>query len=155
MRSVLFVCTGNICRSPTAEAVFRSYVRDLDLAEECVRYDSVGIQGYHIGESPDDRSIKVAEGHGIDMSGLFARQLGMSDFDDFDFLIAMDKGHESAMHNMCNNEGQRAKVKLLLDYCEDCRGMDVPDPYYGAMDGFERTYNLIDKGVKALIKAEF
>lgn len=152
MRSVLFVCTGNICRSPTAEGVFREYVRRL--GHDDVHYDSAGTHGYHVGEAPDHRSVEMAQRYGIDMAGLFARQIKQSDFEEFDFLIAMDKGHERAMHAMCRNEMQRAKVKLLLDYCEEHRGMDVPDPYYGEMDGFERTYALIEKGVKSFIEQE-
>ncbi len=152
MRSVLFVCTGNICRSPTAEGVFREYIRRS--GRDDVRYDSAGMHGYHVGEAPDRRSVKTAQGHGTDMNDLFARQIKQSDFDEFDFLIAMDKGHERAMHAMCRSEVQRVKVKLLLDYCAEHRGMDVPDPYYGEMDGFERTYALIEKGVKSFIEQE-
>lgn len=152
MPSFLFVCTGNICRSPTAEAVFRDRVAILGVD---VHYDSAGTHGYHIGESPDFRSIEVAQGHKIDMGGLLSRKLEQSDFDRFDYLIAMDKGHEQDMLGLCLCDGHRQKVRLLLDYHSDYRGMDVPDPYYGDLKGFEHSYALIEQGVDALIEAVF
>ncbi|PCK00224.1 MAG: protein-tyrosine-phosphatase [Zetaproteobacteria bacterium] len=149
MLSFLFVCTGNICRSPMAEAIFRNRMRISGLD---VQYDSAGTHGYHIDEAPDRRSIVVAQAHDIDMAGLFSRRLERSDFDHFDYLIAMDKGHEKVMVNLSADENHRQKVKLLLDYHSDYRGMDVPDPYYDDMKGFEHTYNLIEQGIDALIK---
>ncbi len=152
MKSVLFVCTGNICRSPTAEAIFRDRVLNNGLE---ATYDSVGVQGYHVDEAPDHRSIVVAESHGIPMGDLAARKLDIGDFDRFDLLIAMDRGHQSSMLAMGKNDGHRSKVKLLLDYHKDYCGMDVPDPYYGDMLGFEQTYKLIEKGIDALIYRHF
>ena len=152
MKSILFVCTGNICRSPTAEAVFRDRVLDKGFK---VVHDSVGTHGYHVGEAPDHRSIEMAQSHGISMDDLVARKLDMKDFDRFDLLIAMDKGHKSAMIKLCRNEDYRSKVKLLLDYHENHIGVDVPDPYYGGVADFERTYKLIEKGIDALIAEHF
>ena len=152
MASILFVCTGNICRSPTAEGLFRHRVNELGLN---ATYDSAGTHGYHVGEAPDYRSIEMAESKGVNMDGLSARKLILGDFDSFDFLIAMDKGHERIMREFSPIMEHQERVKLLLDYHEDYQGMDVPDPYYGDMRGFEHTYNLIEKGIDAMIKEIF
>ncbi|MGH1455232.1 MAG: low molecular weight protein-tyrosine-phosphatase [Alphaproteobacteria bacterium] len=146
--SVLFVCTGNICRSPTAEGVFRARVQ-----ERCLdfSYDSCGTHGYHVGEGADERSVAAALKYGVDMSDLRARQLHTSDFEVFDYLIAMDKGHERIMRGMCPPE-YLGKIKILLNYTDDFYGMDVPDPYYGSLKGFDEVYVIIEAGVNRMIE---
>ncbi len=146
--SFLFVCTGNICRSPTAEAVFRKKVRSLDLP--CV-YDSCGTHGYHAGEGADPRAVEAAFRYGVDMSDLRARQLEKSDFERFDYLIAMDEGHVRIMKGICPVEYQR-KIRLLLGYTDKFNGMDVPDPYYGSLRGFDEVYQIIEAGIDGLVK---
>lgn len=148
MVSVLFLCTGNICRSPTAEAVFRKIVNERGLTES-VSHDSAGTHGYHIGEKPDFRSCDVSIKHGVNMSDLVARKFLRKDFDDFDYIVAMDSGHKKFARQM-KHVGAKAQVVLLLDYDPDYTGQDVPDPYYGGTQDFLHTYKLIDLGVRAL-----
>lgn len=147
MKSVLFVCTGNICRSPTADALLRHEIKKKKLN---LYSDSCGIHGYHIGEAPDSRSVKIAAQHGVDMSGLRARKLEPEDFEKFDILVAMDNGHKRDMLQIAPHE-YRDKVKLFLDYVDGCHGQDVPDPYYGDLDGFIRCYDLVEAGVDRLL----
>lgn len=147
MKSVLFVCTGNICRSPSADAIFRH------LAEEKshdILIDSVGTYGYHVGEPPDHRSIEIASGKGIEMSFLRARKLERNDFEKFDILFAMDNGHLETMQSLCPDEYTH-KLRLFLDGLEGYEGQDVPDPYYGSMRDFEETFDLIYRGCEALL----
>jgi protein-tyrosine phosphatase len=146
--SVLFVCTGNICRSPTAEAVFRQIV-DKRAAGQNVTHDSAGTHGYHIGDPPDYRSVAVARSNGILMDDLRARKIDVTDFERFSHIVAMDKGHEDAINRM-RPQGARAQVSLLLDHHADHKRKDVPDPYYGTLQDFEHTYSLILQGVEAL-----
>jgi protein-tyrosine phosphatase len=147
--SFLFVCTGNICRSPTAEAIFRERVRSANLP---FQHDSCGTHGYHIGDGADTRSVGVAKNYGVDMSDLTARKLTQSDFERFDYLIAMDEGHARIMKSQCPGEYQD-KIKLLLDYTEEYHGMDVPDPYYGSLSGFDEVYKIIEAGVDAMLRS--
>tara|TARA_R110002095_G_scaffold67032_4_gene56996 strand:+ start:3761 stop:4216 length:456 start_codon:yes stop_codon:yes gene_type:complete len=151
MVSVLFVCTGNICRSPTAEALFRDRVKAKGID---ALYDSAGTFGYHIGEPPDHRAIEAARAHGIEMSDLKGRKISNDDFDKFDYLIAMDKGHERTMRRMID-EKYHEKIKLFLDYHDKYRGMDIPDPYYGDREGFKKTFSLIEEGVDSLVDKLF
>ena len=127
---VLFVCTGNICRSPTAEGVFRHLV-EIERLQDRVLADSAGTHGYHVGEQPDRRSILTAAARGYDLSEIRARQFSDSDFDDFDYLLAMDRGHRAILNRIASGEHRR-KVALFLDYSLSYTGQDVQDPYYGA-----------------------
>lgn len=149
MVSVLFVCTGNICRSPTAEAVFRDIIGKKGLAGD-VTHDSAGTHGYHIGEPADSRTIQVAESRGIRIADLRARKMSVKDFERFDYLVAMDEGHRQAMLRLAP-EGMESKVSMLLDYHAKYAGQDVPDPYYGDMMDFEHTYDLIERGLEAFV----
>jgi protein-tyrosine phosphatase len=132
MVKVLFVCTGNICRSPTAEGVFRQIVRAAGL-ERSIGMDSAGTQGAHVGEPPDRRSQRAARARGIDLSDLRARRVRAADFHDFDLLLAMDLGHLAQLRQMAP-EGTGDKVRLFLDFAPEAPRREVPDPYYGEGD---------------------
>ncbi|GAA5184652.1 low molecular weight protein-tyrosine-phosphatase [Niveibacterium umoris] len=148
MKRVLFVCTGNICRSPTAEGVARHLVAQHGLP---IEVDSAGTQGYHVGEPPDPRAQRVARKRGYDLSKLRARKLIAADFGLFDLLLAMDRGHLQQMQRMCPPEFAD-RVHLFLDYLPGPK-TEVPDPYYGGEAGFEHVLDLCEDGVNALFAA--
>jgi protein-tyrosine phosphatase len=150
MQRVLFVCTGNICRSPTAEGVFRHMVAETGLAER-IGTDSVGLEGWHIGDPPDPRSIAAAARRGVDISDLRARRLKPEDFDRFDLLLAMDDGHHRDMLRRARRE-QRDKVRMFMEAAAGHPAPDVPDPYYGGPDGFESALDMIDEGARAWLR---
>lgn len=148
--SLLFVCTGNICRSPTAEGVFLAKARSAGLLDR-VRVDSAGTHGYHVGEPPDPRSVRAARDRGVDLSGLRARTVGPEDFARFDLLLAMDRGHLTHLARM-GPPGARERLALFLDFApEPWRGRDVPDPYYGGPDGFREVLDMAEAGAEGLI----
>jgi protein-tyrosine phosphatase len=150
MTAVLFVCTGNICRSPTAEAVMRALVVKQGL-DHLFHIDSAGTHGYHVGDGPDRRSVAAAASRGISMKGLVARPVEISDFDQFDLILAMDNGHLRHLRKM-QPPGSRAKVALFMDFDRDGRsGRDVPDPYYGAGRGFEDVFDMIEVACGGLL----
>lgn len=146
---ILFVCTGNICRSPTADAVLRERVSALGLDWEI---DSAGTHGYHVGNPPDPRSIRVAGSKGVDMTELRARKVTASDFETYDLIFAMDRGHYDILMRQCP-PAYRGRVRLFLEESglSSDAGFDVPDPYYGALEGFESVYTLIARGVEAIV----
>lgn len=148
---VLFVCTGNICRSPTAEAVFRRQVTEANLTKE-LTVDSAGTHGYHVGETPDERSIEAAKARGYDMSTQSARRVTEHDFQRFDVIVAMDKGHLRHLTDMAPGDTYE-RVKLFLSYAPSVKLQDVPDPYYGGEQGFEDVLDMIEKGSKGLLEA--
>ena len=147
--SVLFVCTGNICRSPTAEGVARAFAEHAGLGER-LRFDSAGIEGYHVGDPPDPRTIAAARKRGYDLSSLRARRLTATDFREFDLLLAMDAGHLALMRQRCP-AGAEAKFKLFLDYSEQHQGKDVPDPYYGGPADFIQVIDLVQNAARRLV----
>jgi protein-tyrosine phosphatase len=150
---VLFVCTGNICRSPTAQGQFEKLINERRIAHR-FHVDSVGIEDYHIGAAPDSRSIQAAKTRGIALAHLQARQLSRADFAQFDFLLAMDSGHlRHLRRQMPAGLVNPPKLALLLDYASGFGGQDVPDPYYGGPQDFERVLDLVEAGCEGLYKA--
>jgi len=147
MMKVLFVCTGNICRSPTAEGVFRHMAEAAGIK---VVTDSAGTHGYHIGDPPDPRTVAAARARGIDLSALRARKVTRADFDDFDLILAMDRGHLAHLLAM-RPKHSRAEVRLFLDYHPDAAIQDVPDPYYSDADAFTHVLDLAEATSHAII----
>ncbi|SHG24624.1 low molecular weight protein-tyrosine-phosphatase [Flagellimonas flava] len=143
---VLMVCLGNICRSPLAEGILRSKVD-----QTSILVDSAGTAGYHIGNPPDKRSILVAQKHGINISHQRSRQFSTSDFKDFDLIFAMDTSNFRNILRLATSTDDEKKVKLLLDEV-DLDTNEVPDPYYGGTEGFERVYEMLDKACEAVAK---
>jgi protein-tyrosine phosphatase len=149
MVKVLFVCMGNICRSPSAEGVFRHLVERQGL-QQFISTDSAGTHAYHVGEPPDVRAQQAAINRGIDMSDLTARRVYIDDFERHDYVLAMDRDNLRNLMHVCPPEYQ-SKVRLLLDYATDCDEDEVPDPYYGNKSGFDRVLNLVEQGSRGLL----
>lgn len=150
---VLFVCLGNICRSPTAEAVFRAQAQKAGWGS-MFSADSAGVAGYHIGKAPDARTVKAAAQRGYRLDDLRARQVEAADFDRFDLLLAMDRPVLEELHRLRRGSGPgKAEMALFLDYLPGQEGAEVPDPYYGGADGFETVLDLVEEGSTALLRA--
>ena len=147
---VLFVCMGNICRSPTAEAVFRKQVADKGLQDRIV-IDSAGTHAYHIGHPPDARSAETARERGLDMSKQRARRVEYADLQDFDYVLAMDSNNLMRLQAMQDEQGGNARVGLLLEYAKGASVNEVPDPYYGGPGGFDRVFDLVEAGCQGLL----
>jgi protein-tyrosine phosphatase len=146
---ILIVCTGNICRSPTAEAVLRELLRQAGLAER-VTIDSAGTHGYHAGEPPDERSQRHALKRGYDLSALRASRVSMADFERYDWILAMDRGHYQLLKRSCPPQ-HRAKLKLFLSFAPELGIDEVPDPYYGGPDGFDQVLDLIEAAARRVV----
>ena len=144
--SILFVCTGNICRSPTADGVMRQLVVDAGLG---MQVDSAGTHSYHVGEPPDRRSQQAAKARGYDLSSLRARKFCREDFDRFDTILAMDGGHLHAMELM-KPKHYAGTLALFMDHA-GLGKLDVPDPYYGDIQDFEHCLDMVERGVKAFL----
>ena len=147
-QKVLFVCLGNICRSPLAEGVFRHLVRERGL-EDSIEIDSAGTGGWHVGESPDPRSIQIAARHGVSLDGQRARRVAEADFADFDWVIAMDADNVDDLQAVAP-AGSRARVHRLRDFDPEGQG-DVPDPYYGGPQGFDLVYAMVERSCRVLL----
>lgn len=145
------VCLGNICRSPMAEGVMKKLLLERDLRGWAV--DSAGIGNWHMGDRPDPRAIKTAKNHGIDISDQQARQISASDFEEFDYILAMDLENLREARKLTSRKYHH-KIKLLLDYKYPDQGRSVPDPYFSAegSGGFEKSYQLIYEGCVAFIR---
>lgn len=149
--SVLFLCLGNICRSPLAEGIFRAEVARRGLADR-FDIDSAGTGGWHAGEAPDPRSVSTARARGVDIAAQRARQLRVEDFDRFDWIVAMDRDNlDTALSR--RPASARARVVAFMDFVEGAPEDAVPDPYYGGPQGFERVYDLLAAGAGPLLDA--
>lgn len=146
---ILFVCLGNICRSPSAEAVLRG-IAAREAPELRLEVDSAGTAGYHIGDAPDHRSQEAARRRGYDMAHLRARVVEPADFERFDLLLAMDENNYSVLLHRAPAV-YRERVRLFLDFAPDCGMSEVPDPYYGGPAGFEHVLDLVEEASRGLI----
>ncbi|HEY6897373.1 MAG TPA: low molecular weight protein-tyrosine-phosphatase [Rhodocyclaceae bacterium] len=147
--SVLFVCMGNICRSPTVEGVARALVRNWGL-DQIVELASAGTHGYHIGEPPDQRTQQAAAERGYDLSSLRARQVSAADFARFDLILAMDRENLKLLQGACP-QAYRHKLKLFLEFADGLAEDEVPDPYYGGAAGFQRVLDMAEAGARGLL----
>lgn len=137
---ILMVCLGNICRSPLAEGILQS---KLDRSKFLV--DSAGTGGWHAGEQPDKRSIRIAKKYGIDISAQRARQITLQDFKKFDYIYVMDRSNYQNVIALVPDQQAKSKVKMIMDELFEGENVDVPDPYYGMEDGFEQVYRMLDE----------
>lgn len=149
MASVLFVCLGNICRSPTAHGVLEQMVKAEKLDHHII-VDSCGTGAWHIGQPPDDRTQKIAQLKGYDLAHLRARRIDASDFENFDYILAMDTRNLAEIIKKAPPD-YSGRIQLFLDFSPDKNLMEVPDPYYGGNDGFERVFNLVELTCKNLL----
>jgi protein-tyrosine phosphatase len=140
---------GNICRSPTAHGVFRSLV-DREGLGHLIRIDSAGTHAYHVGNPPDRRAQATASGRGIDLSDLVARRVEVEDFEQFDYLLAMDQENFLALSEICPRP-HIDKVHMFMDFAPHMRTREVPDPYYGGPAGFERVFDLVEAAAEGLL----
>ncbi len=154
--SVIFVCLGNICRSPTAHGVFRQLVKEAGL-ENDILIDSAGTAAWHVGKGADERSIQTALNRGIDMLDLRARKVTLEDVSEFDYVLAMDDSNYADLRNIALHE-DKDRIKMFLDFSEQYPETEVPDPYYGGTDGFNHVFDLVtsaSNGLLADIKAKY
>ena len=147
--SVLFVCMGNICRSPTAEGVFRHVVKEGNMSDQIV-VDSAGTHAYHIGESPDPRSQSTALSRGVNLSAQRARKAIAEDFDRFDYVIAMDRSNFEDLKRL-KGDNQKANLHLFMEFANDWDNQEVPDPYYGGGNGFEDVFDMVQSASEGLL----
>lgn len=149
-RRVLFVCMGNICRSPTAEGVFRRVAADL-APELKVEIDSAGTHAYHLGQPPDPRARRAAERRGFDLSGQRARQVKVEDFTYYELVLAMDRQNHEALRELAPPEWHE-RIRLFLEFAPELGRADVPDPYYGGVTGFEQVLDLVEHASRGLVE---
>jgi protein-tyrosine phosphatase len=147
---VLFVCMGNICRSPTAQGIFRNLLEEAGL-EALVEVDSAGTHAYHVGNPPDLRAQETARGRGLDLSDLRARQVCQEDFERYDYILAMDEDNAYSLSLVCPLEHQE-KLGLLMDYAPHWGEREVPDPYYGGDQGFEQVFDMVEAACRGLLE---
>jgi protein-tyrosine phosphatase len=148
--SVLFVCMGNICRSPTAHGIFRRLVEQEGL-EDHILIDSAGTHAYHIGKPPDERAQATALKRGFDLSDLRARQAAAADFEEYDYVLAMDRENHEILASLCP-AGYEERLSLFLDYAPDLGIEEVPDPYWGGEQGFEQVFDMLEAASLGLLE---
>ncbi len=149
-KSVLFVCMGNICRSPTAEGVFRHVVKQHNLQDQ-ISIDSAGTHAYHIGESPDSRSQSTALSRGINLSAQRARKAVAEDFERFDYVIAMDRSNYEDLKQL-GQGANLSKLHLFMSFAKAWDNDEVPDPYYGGANGFEEVFDMVQSASEGLLE---
>jgi protein-tyrosine phosphatase len=149
MVKVLFVCMGNICRSPTAHGVFETLIQREGLAQH-IEIDSAGTHAYHIGEPPDARAQQAAKRRGFDLSAQRARKVQPEDFLEFDYVLAMDRSNYEDLRAICHPDYEH-RLRLFLEFAPQAGVQDVPDPYYGGAQGFERVLDLIEAASEGLL----
>jgi protein-tyrosine phosphatase len=149
MVKVLFVCMGNICRSPMAHGYFEHLVREAGLADR-IMVDSAGTHAYHVGNPPDNRAQQTARRRGIDLSGQRARKALREDFEVFDYILAMDRDNHALLAAL-SPEGKEHKLHLFLEFAPQLTEREVPDPYYGGADGFEQVFDLVEAAAQGLL----
>ena len=149
MTRVLFVCLGNICRSPLAEGIFKQLVEDKGLSDQ-ISCDSCGTSNYHIGDQPDPRTRSNAKQNGVVLNHK-ARQFDAEDFYRFDLILAMDKSNLGNILNFPESKSSNAKIQLMRDYDPDGQGLDVPDPYFGGEKGFQEVFDILNRSCNYLI----
>jgi protein-tyrosine phosphatase len=150
---VLFVCLGNICRSPTAEGTMRALLREVGMEQE-IELDSAGTGGWHVGSPPDERAVAAARARGIVLEGV-AREVRQDDFTDFDLVIAMDRANMRELRRLAPGVQARAKLRLLREFDPASAGaadLDVPDPYYGAAHGFDEVIDIVGAACRGLLE---
>jgi len=150
MFNILFVCMGNICRSPSAEGFFARALA-VSPQRDMISIDSAGTHGYHIGHSPDSRAIETASDFGVDISGLQARKVTVSDFDEYDLIIAMDRSNFEDLQSI-QPQGSKADLKMMMNYHPQGKPAEVPDPYYGGMNGFTYMCELLQSATEGLLE---
>jgi protein-tyrosine phosphatase len=150
MKKILFVCLGNICRSPTAEGVFRHFLAHAGMEDKAF-VDSAGTAAWHEGKAPDPRSIEFAKKRGYDLSSLRARQVTAKDFEKFDYILAMDKENLLNLQKL-KPDNYTGELELFLNYAHEASETEVPDPYYGGDEGFGHVIDLIESASKGLLK---
>ena len=150
MKRILFVCMGNICRSPTAEGVFSRLLKTHNLQDEYI-VDSAGTHAYHIGNSPDLRAQHHARMRGIDLGHLQARQVSEKDFEVFDYIVAMDNYNYALLIEL-SADSQQDKVVMMMQFASTFNEAEVPDPYYGGDNGFERVLDMLEDATQGLLK---
>lgn len=150
MVKILFVCMGNICRSPTAHGIFLALVKQQGL-EHLIEVDSAGTHAYHIGNPPDHRAQASALKRGVDLSNLRARHVEKSDFETYDYVLAMDAENYVYLSALCP-DGYEEKLKLLMEFAPHLNVREVPDPYYGGTSGFERVLDMVETAAQGLLK---
>ena len=148
--SVLFVCMGNICRSPTAEGVFRHLVGEAGLSGQ-IQIDSAGTHAYHIGEPPDRRSQATAKSRGVDLSMQRARKVASEDFKKFHYVLAMDENNLSELLRICPSDAIHPP-QLFLAFAPQLAHREVPDPYYGGPQGFDQVFDMVESASKGLLE---
>lgn len=151
VKSLLFCCMGNICRSPTAEGVFRQLLQSRGL-EDRFEVDSAGTHGYHVGEPPDPRTQRAAAVRGYDLSQMRARKVAPQDLDYFDLILAMDKTNLDNLRRMTDAE-KHSKIRLFMDFAPNYDDDEVPDPYYGLGYGFDVVIDMVEDASRGLLEA--